>query len=76
MKKKFLWIIATLFISSMLFCEEKLPVNDFSVNKTEILLGEKINFQFSIVPEENAKEYQILTEEFAISYPFEILSID
>ena len=76
MKKKFLWIIVTLFISSMLFCEEKLPVNDFSVNKTEILLGEKINFQFSIVPEENAKEYQILTEEFAISYPFEILSID
>lgn len=76
MKKKFLWIIVTLFISSVLFCEEKLPTSDFSVNKAEVLLGEKINFQFSIVPDENTKEYQILTEEFAISYPFEILSID
>lgn len=76
MKKKFLWIIVALSISFTLFCEEKFPTKDFSLSKTEILLGEKINFQFSIVPNDETKKYEILTEEFSIIAPFEILSID
>jgi hypothetical protein len=76
MKKKYLWIIAILLVSSMLFGEETLPVTDFSVNKTEILLGGKINFQFSIEAVNNENSYEILNEEFRISHPFEIISID
>jgi hypothetical protein len=76
MKKKYLWIIAILLVSSMLFGEETLPVTDFSVNKTEILLGGKINFQFSIEAVNKENSYEILNEEFRISHPFEIISID
>ena len=76
MKKKYLWIIAMLFASSIVFGEETLPVTNFSVNKTEILLGGKINFQFSIESNNKENTYEILNEEFAISSPFEILSID
>jgi hypothetical protein len=76
MKKKYLWIIAILLVSSMLFGEEILPVTDFSVNKTEILLGGKINFQFSIEAVNKENSYEILNEEFRISHPFEIISID
>ena len=75
MKKKYLWIIAILLVSSMLFGEETLPVTDFSVNKTEILLGGKINFQFSIEAVNKENSYEILNEEFRISHPFEIISI-
>jgi hypothetical protein len=60
----------------MLFGEETLPVTDFSVNKTEILLGGKINFQFSIETVNKENSYEILNEEFRISHPFEIISID
>jgi hypothetical protein len=60
----------------MLFGEETLPVTDFSVNKTEILLGGKINFQFSIEAVNKENSYEILNEEFRISHPFEIISID
>jgi hypothetical protein len=76
MKKKYLWIIAILLVSSMLFGEETFPVTDFSVNKTEILLGGKINFQFSIEAVNKENSYEILNEEFRISHPFEIISID
>lgn len=76
MKKKYLWIIAILLVSSMLFGEETLPVTDFSVNKTEILLGGKINFQFSIEAVNKENSYEFLNEEFRISHPFEIISID
>lgn len=75
MKKKHLLITAVLFIFSALFAEEQKNIDDFSVSKTEIKLGEKINFQFSIAANDKAEKYEILTEEFSVTSPFEILSV-
>lgn len=75
MKNKHFLITVALFIFSALFAEEKRNVDDFSLNKTEIKLGEKINFQFSIAANDKAEKYEILTEEFSVTNPFEILSV-
>lgn len=85
MKKKYFLITAVLcmlssfFTEKNMFCafaEEKKSIDDFSLNKTEIKLGEKINFQFSIAANGKAEKYEILTEEFTVTNPFEILSVN
>lgn len=76
MKKRFILITAILFILSALFAEDKKTIDSFSLNKTEIKLGEKINFQFSIPANDKTEKYEILTEEFTVTRPFEILSVN
>lgn len=76
MKKKYLLITAALFIFAALFAEEKKIADNFSLNKNEIKLGEKISFQFSIVANDKAEKYEILTEEFTVTHPVELLSVN
>lgn len=76
MKKKFLLITAALFLLSALFADDKKVVDNFSLNKTEIKLGEKINFQFSIAANDKTEKYEILTEEFKVTRPIEVLSVN
>lgn len=72
MKKQLVVLYSLLFFS--LFSNPVVSINDFFVDKTEILVGIKIHFTFSIHPE-SSEEYSILTEEFFLPSPAELLEI-